>query len=277
MTHTKHYKLYFWRFIKFTSLIFLFLYLCACIWLYLNQRNIIYIPSPTLLAPSEYGLTNTKEVTLKTEDGILITSWYSFLSTQNKTLIYFQGNNLTLGNRVQHLDRLMKEGFNILAVSYRGYGTSGGSPSEQGLYNDGRAAIHYLLNQNIPLKNIVLYGESLGTGVAIELGTEFNVGAIILESPYTSLVSIGYKRYPIIPISLLLKDRFDSKSKIAHIQSPLLIFHGLDDHTVPAEEGKLLLELAPTPKHGIFYEHVGHSNFDLSVLAKEVKLFTDQY
>jgi uncharacterized protein len=268
-------KRYSKRFLLGCTLLILSLYMGLSLGLYFKQRTIIYLPEKTLNTPQFYGLKDAEELSLLTPDGVSITAWYNVNSPQNKTLVYFQGNASNLGHRTKKLNAFISQGFNVMAVSYRGYGNSGGSPSEEGLYRDGRTAIQYLLGQQVPIGNIILYGESLGSGVAVQLGTEFKVGAVVLESPYTSLVNIGKKRYPIIPISLLLKDRFESWNKIHNVHSPILIFHGQDDQVVPVTEGKLLLGLANEPKQGMFLKGIGHSDFNIYMLAEQTKRFVD--
>ena len=148
----------------------------------------------------------------------------------------------------------------MLLVSYRGYGGSGGSPTEAGLYADGRAALAFLEAEGVRSDHVVLFGESLGAAIAIHVAGEAPVGAIVLEAPFTSAVDVGRAAYPFLPVAWLLKDRYLSIDKIAAIEAPLLIVHGEADRTVPVTHGRRLLEAATPPKQGMFLPGAGHND-----------------
>ena len=144
-------------------------------------------------------------------------------------------------------------------VGYRGFGNPG-APSEQGLYNDARAALGELHKRGVPDKAIVLYGESMGTGVATQMATEINAAALILESPYTSVPDVGADRYPVVPVRWILRDRYDSLSKISSVHMPLLLLHGEQDQVVPVRFGKQLFAAANDPKQAEFVPDAGHND-----------------
>ena len=154
----------------------------------------------------------------------------------------------------------IKAGYGVLLLAYRGYSGNQGQPSEQGLYNDARAALHFLKKQHIAEHCMVLFGESLGTGVAVQMATEFHVGAVILQSPYTSIADVGQKHYPFLPVHWLLKDRYDSRDKITHIHAPLFIFHGTKDKIIPLAMGEKIYQSALPPKQMKIYPEAGHGN-----------------
>ena len=148
----------------------------------------------------------------------------------------------------------------MLLAEYRGYGGNPGTPSEEGFYADGRAALDFLAAREVPAARIVLYGESLGTGVAVQLALERRVGAVVLEAPFTSAVDVGADIYPFLPVRLLARDRFDSIAKIAAIGAPLLVLHGEADKVVPVRFGRALLAAARQPKEGVFVPGAGHAD-----------------
>lgn len=239
------------------------------------QRSLLYHPDRNLSSPQSYGLPETmKPVMLSTDDGITVTSWYQPAEEGKPTIVYFHGNAGHMGDRSEKFIAFIDKGFGLLTLSYRGYGTSGGSPTEEGIYQDARAAVRYVLSQSVPETHIVIYGESLGSGVAVQMATEFQKAkALVLEAPYTSITRRASEIYFYLPVAWMLKDHFDSKSKIKSVRVPLLLFHGELDPTIPIAHGKELLEAANEPKKGIFYPHVAHTDFDEDVLAQEVNAF----
>lgn len=250
-------------------------YGCLMTCMYLYQRHLIYRPDTKLLAASNYDLPSMETLALTTEDGMAITAWYHPIPPQSSLplILYFHGNTGHIGDRANKLRHFIDAGFGILAISYRGYGTSSGAPTEQGLYQDARAALAYTKKQDIPLNQIILYGESLGSGVAVQMATEYNARMLVLEAPYTSLIDLAHQRFPFIPTSLLLKDHFNSADKIQKVQMPLLVMHGEKDLTIPVRFGKQLLALANEPKRGVFFASYHHTDFDPLVLIDTMKIF----
>lgn len=261
------------------SMIFLLLVLTYCLLLlalYTFQRRLLYFPDRQLKETSFYHLSQLQVINLTTSDGYNITSWYYpgiSKAPTNQVILYCHGNKGHIGDRSEKLKCFLQKGFGILAPSYRGYGSSQGSPTELGLYNDIRAALNFLVAEGIPLEKIILYGESLGSGVAIQMATEFNVGALVLEAPYTSMTHVAQKKYPYVPVRYLLKDRFDSESKIAKVKAPILILHGERDPLIPIDHSKKLLFLATTYKKNIFYQDVNHTSYDPKLLAMDLADF----
>jgi|CXWL01.1.fsa_nt_gi fermentation-respiration switch protein FrsA (DUF1100 family) len=250
------------------------LYIGLVAFMAIFQRQFLYFPDKQLGTPDQYGLTNFTEVFFKTSDGVSLQSWYKQAENNMPTILYFHGNASHMGNRAGIYSALAGKGFGVLAISYRGYGKSEGKPSEQGLYIDGRTAISFLTEaKNIPLQNIIIYGESLGTGVSVQMATEFKVGAMVLQAPYTSVTGRAAEIYFFIPVRLVLLDNFDSIDKISKVQSPLLIIHGELDETIPIRHGKMMLAAANSPKEAIFFHDVGHNNFDSTAIAVNVLEF----
>ena len=192
------------------------------------------------------------------------------------TILYFHGNAGNIGSRIDKIFPFSKAGYGILLAGYRGYGGNAGSPSEQGLLMDGRAALAFLAAQGATSENIVLYGESLGTGVAVPMAVEAAssgaaVRALVLEAPFTSVVEVASSFYPIFPVRWLLKDRFDSAAIIARIGTPVFVYHGVKDTTIPIRFGRKLYDLAVDPKESLWVKGAGHNDLfayeaDLAVL-----------
>ncbi len=254
-----------------------FLYIVAALYalilmgMYGFQRKLIYLPDKNIAAPEEYGLEGFRDLRTTAEDGLSVQLWYRPAVAGFPTICYFHGNASHLGDRAGILDALSRQGFGVLTVSYRGYGKSEGSPSEQGLYTDARAAIKFLTDsERLPLSRIMLYGESLGTGVAVQMATEFDVAALMLQAPYKSVAGRAAEIYFFIPVRLLIKDRFDSIDKIARVKAPLLIFHGDLDATIPVAHGKAMLAAATSRKRGIFFPQVSHNDFDSNLISSHV-------
>ena len=147
---------------------------------------------------------------------------------------------------------------NFLIIAWRGFSGNKGKPTEKGLYEDAMSAVRWLKEKGIKEKNIIIYGESLGTGVATEISQNKNFAGIILESPFTSMVDAGKTKYPYLPVRLLLKDKYESNKKIKNIKNPILIMHGKVDNIVPFYMGKKMYELANSPKYSYFSEYEDH-------------------
>ena len=175
-----------------------------------------------------------------------------------KTVLYFHGNAGSLENRIHKLNHFHKMDVNFLIIAWRGFSGNKGKPSEKGLYKDGRGGINWLIKKGVKEENIVIYGESLGTGVATHLSQNKNFAGVVLETPFTSMIDAAKTFYPYIPVSLLLKDKFDNKSKIANIKTPILIMHGEADQIVPFSMGKKMYEKANEPKYSYFTKHDNH-------------------
>lgn len=239
------------------------IYLGINAYLYIFQRDILYLPQKNMANPEVYGLKNAKFVELTTFDNVKIYAWYVAPRTNEPVMVYFHGNAGNLADRSEKLKKFLNHGMGMLAISFRGYGPSEGTPTEEGLYNDGRAAINYLLDNKINEHDIFVYGESLGSGVAVQMAYEYkNLRSVVLEAPYTSIANRAQELYPYIPVKLLLKDQFNSLKKIKKVHVPLLIFHGYRDEVMPINHGRILLMEANQPKQARLFENIGHTDFD---------------
>ena len=213
------------------------------------QRSITFNKSGKPKKPSEYGLRESNEVLIDTLDNLSLLAWFKKPKNKNPILVYFHGNSFDIGERAYRIERYINNGWGVLLLSWRGYSGNKGIPTEKNLYIDGKSAIDWVeKNTNYQKNNIILYGESLGCGVAVELGLQYKFKSIILEAPFTSIADIGQKKYPIYPVKFLTLDKFDNLSKIRKILSPLLIIHGKKDEVIPYEHSLKLFEKALNPK-----------------------------
>lgn len=244
--------------------------------LFVFQRKLQYFPMGNVSNIAAYNLTGFEEKILTTKDQIKILSWYKPAANNQKIILYFHGNAGNLGDRSHKFAAFADDGFGVLAITYRGYSGSAGKPSEAGLLLDADAALQFLLDQGYAEKNIILFGESLGSGVAMQLAAKHNFGAIILESPFSSIANVAQKTYWFVPVNLLLKDKFESIKFLPKISSPILIFHGTKDPVVPYSEGKKLFDAVTASKKLITIEGGGHLNFDEEFLLKEIEKFLQE-
>lgn len=230
--------------------------------MYFFQRSLMYHPADYLPSPADSGVAEMQTVTLRTEDGLNLKSWYAAPPPGGPVVVFFCGNAGHLGDRAFKVRVLLDASFGVLLVSYRGYGGNPGELSEAGLYADGRAALAFLQNEGVGPEKTVLYGESLGTGVAVHLAYEQArsqpVMAVVLETPYTSITDVAAAHYPFAPVRLLVKDKFEAAKKIAGISTPLLVFHARDDRVIPIRFATRLFEAASQPKKAEWYDLGGH-------------------
>tara|TARA_B100001769_G_C22095736_1_gene591148 strand:- start:965 stop:1771 length:807 start_codon:yes stop_codon:yes gene_type:complete len=226
--------------------------------MYFYQRSLLYHPSENNYANDKIEF-DYREIFIEVTENIKLKSWFIKKDLKkNKTILFFHGNAGSLINRVHKLNELNKLNVNILLISWRGFSENLGKPSEKNLYHDAKKSVEWLNNIGVDNKNIVLYGESLGTGVATELGQENSFAGIILESPFTSIAEAAKIYYPYLPINLILKDRYESIKKIQNINIPILIMHGKKDDIVPFRMGQELFQKANEPKNSYFSENDDH-------------------
>jgi fermentation-respiration switch protein FrsA (DUF1100 family) len=222
------------------------------------QRQLLFYPQPDPGPPTAHGLPQAQVISVTTEDGVTLKSWFVPPVGDAPVIVHFHGNAGSLAGRAYMAEELAKSGYGALIVGYRGYNGNPGHPSEQGLYADARANLNWLQAQ-FPQLSFVLLGESLGTGITVQLATEFKPAAVILESPYTSIAAVAQYHYWYLPAYWLARDRFDSLSKNKSMQAPLLDVQGLDDTIVPTKFGRALFATANEPKQALWLEGINHS------------------
>lgn len=236
------------------------LYLAVGLVVWSYQRRLIYIPDPTHTSPQALALDGVEERILHTPDGERLVAWWARADPGRPTLLYFHGNGGTLARRAERVRLLRQHGLGVFMLSWRGYSGSTGSPSEAHNVADARLAFDDLIRNGVPAQSIVLYGESLGTGVATQIAGERTAAGLILDAPFTSIADIGVERYPYLPVRLLLLDRYENERNIRRVHIPLLIIHGEADRTVPVQMGRAVYAAANEPKRIATFPGAGHAN-----------------
>jgi uncharacterized protein len=256
------------------ALFCLIVYAVAMLAMYLTQRGLQYHPENKGLTPQGVNLSGVEVKVLDTPDGERIVTWYAPAKPDRPTILYFHGNAGEIGDRPRRFAYYAGRGFGVLYISYRGFGGSTGSISEAGLVTDAVTSYDWLIAQGIAPGRIALVGESLGTGVAVQLAARRQVGAIALEAPYTSTADIAAKIYWWLPVRLLMKDQYRSVDHIGAVMAPLLITHGDADTLIPVEYGKALYLAANEPKELIVVPNIGHDVlFEDATWARECEFF----
>ena len=258
-----------------TSVIVIYLILLTLI--YINQRKLLYLPSENNYLDDPINFTYN-EFFIEVDKDVKIKSWLIEKDLKKyKTILFLHGNAGNLFNRSYKLNRLNELNLNVLIISWRSFSGNPGKPNETNLYGDAKKAVKWLNDKGVETENIILYGESLGTGVAVEIGQTNKFNSIILESPYTSMVKAAKIYYPYLPVKFLLKDKYESEKKIKNIKTPILIMHGKKDNIVPFYMGKKLFEIANKPKKFLQIEEDDHMlSFNDSLLL-EIKNFINKY
>lgn len=242
--------------------------------LWAGQRALIYFPSSRLASPAVAGLPRAQVVSYETADGVTLEGWFLPASRAGTghTVVLFNGNAGNRGDRAELAAQLAGRGLSVFMVDYRGYGGNPGLPSEEGLARDARAALAYVAGrEDVDPTRIVFFGESLGAAVAVRLALEYPPAALILRSPFSSLVEIGRHHYPFLPVAWLLKDRYASNERIGRISSPLLVVAGDLDRVVPYGDSVSIYEMAPHPKRLVTITDADHNDEALTTGAELVR------
>jgi fermentation-respiration switch protein FrsA (DUF1100 family) len=236
-------------------------YVLSFLLLCIFQRSSLYYPNHTYVSPHDaYASRSFREISVRTEDGLNLIDWYAPATTRPFTFVFFHGNGDSLSTASEVADPYLAAGYGFLVVEYRGYSGLPGKPTESGLYADGRAAIKGLMAQGVKSENMILFGHSLGTGVATQMAEEFHVGGLMLLAPYLSIPKLAQHNYPIYPVEYVVLDRFENAGKIGKIHVPLLIVNGANDQLIPPSQGKLLYAMANEPKEFHSLPGRGHND-----------------
>lgn len=254
------------------------LYVSFLLLLYTKQRRIVFRPDATAADLTAAGLTEQMtEIAIRTTDGLTLTSWWAPpVRPDRRTIVYLHGNAGHRGSRADRIRDYLAAGYGVLLVGYRGYGGNPGQPTEAGLYDDARANLDFLASQNLRPEHVVLFGESLGTAVAIQMATELPILALVLEAPLASVLHSARARYPLFAFDFLVRDKFNSIRKIGNVKVPLLLVHGEKDRTTAVRFGRMIYDAANEPKRAHFIAEAGHNDLLEHGMAKTVAQFIDE-
>jgi fermentation-respiration switch protein FrsA (DUF1100 family) len=244
--------------IKQVVLLSLFVISAVMILIYIFQRNLIYFPDPHIPKLIQFHAEDMSIIKLHTKDNLELTAWYKAANKGKPTVLYLHGNAGHIGYRMPVIRPFIDRGYGVLLLEYRGYGGNPGKPSEKGLYLDAEAGIAFLIQHGVASNRLVIYGESLGTGVATYLTTQYPACALVLQTPFTSLVNLAHFHYPFIFIKSW--DRFESIDRMKQINIPLLVLHGKRDSIVPYEEGVAIFNAANEPKKMLTFDDKNHND-----------------
>lgn len=238
----------------------IFLYGMVLVALFASQRRILFVPSRSRPDLAASGLVGFEVVQIRTEDGLALEGWWHPASDGKPSFLYFQGNAGHIGMRAEKAAMLVEQGFGVLLAGYRGYGGNPGNPTEAGLAMDAKAWVQRISDLGVASDNLVLYGESLGSGVVARLALQVSARAVVLEAPYTAVSDIAAARYWFLPVRTLVLDKFNTRSIIGEVTSPVLVVHGSEDRLIPISHGEAVFEAARTPKRLEVIEGGGHTN-----------------
>lgn len=266
----------------------------ACLWLwafwafvtvyaigfaaYSAQRRFLFWPTRRpYRSPSELALDNVFELWLNTPDGEQLLTWQAKPQPGMPIILYLHGNHCNLSNRVERVNRFTRDGYGLLMLSFRGYGLSSGRPSEKTNVADALLAYHFLRKSGVNPADIVVYGESLGSGVAVQVAGRRPIAALILEAPYTSLRDLVRHRMRYLPAYAFLKDEFNSIRNIKDVAAPLLIIHSLGDNVIPIALGHWLYAAAPGEKKFLRVRGAGHYGLFRAGAWPKIREFIEEY
>lgn len=234
----------------------------AVLMLWALQRELIYAPdSVSYVPPSHYEmLDGVEEIFVRSEDGLMLRSWYARAPAGQPTVVLFPGKSASLRGQRYRIRHFMNARMGVLLLGYRGYSGNAGTPTERGFHLDAEAALDWLHARDVSARSIVLYGISLGSGVAMQMAAEHPHAALILEAPYTSVADLAVRRFPFFPVRWLLRDNFDTLTRIGLLSQPLLVMHGGRDTVIPQRHGRTLYDAATVQKEGFWPPAAGHND-----------------
>lgn len=229
----------------------------------LFEDSFIYFPTPAPLEGWDVRALPfpCEDVTITAADGVRLHGWYARGSGAAWTVLHLHGNAGNISHRTDLVERLVKLPADVLIVDWRGYGMSEGTPSEEGLYADARAAYDYLtLTRGVPAARIVIHGESLGAAPAIELAGRVPCGRLVIQSAFTSVAEMSGRVIPLIPVGWMMRHRYDNLAKVPTLTMPKLHIHAREDEVIPFDQGRRLFEAAAAPKEFYIVEGAGHND-----------------
>jgi uncharacterized protein len=226
------------------------------------QRSLIYFPDTSDVGSAASAIPGARDVELRTDDGLTLGAWLvpAESPARDLTVLVANGNGGDRSLRASLARALAAEGLSVLLFDYRGYGGNPGSPSEDGLARDVRAARAFLLDSGVPADRILYYGESLGTAVVTELAAEHPPAALLLRSPFVDLASVGEVHYPFVPVRTFLRDRYPLVEHLARVSVPTTVVLGTADSIIPPDQSRAVAEAAPRLRRLVEVEGADHND-----------------
>ncbi|MBU2582213.1 MAG: alpha/beta hydrolase [Alphaproteobacteria bacterium] len=224
------------------------------------ERALMYSPDPTYTKPAEAGLIGVEEETIVTHDGEKLIVWYSPPAPGQPTLLYIHGNAGSLADRAERIAAYQQFGRGMCVMSYRGYSGSTGKPSERANVLDAVKTYDGLIAKGLQPEDIIAYGESIGSGIAVQLARQRPVAGIILDAPYTSIVDVAELCYPYLPARQMMRDRYETLEHLQYVDAPMLVVHGEADRVIPVEMGRKVAAQAPGVAEIVTFPEAGHSD-----------------
>jgi fermentation-respiration switch protein FrsA (DUF1100 family) len=251
------------------------LYALVAVAAFLFQRRLTYFPDSQRMSPASFNLPGVEERIIATADGEHLISWFAPAATGRPTVLYFHGNGGNLAKLSERVRRYVARGWGVLFLSYRGYSGSTGVPSESANVADAKLAYDALRAAGVDPEDIIVYGQSLGSGIAVQVAAEKDVGGLVLDAPYTSIVDVAAVSYPYLPVRRFVLDRYETMKFLPQVTAPLLVLHGEDDRVVPVEMGKAVYAAANAPKEIATFPRAGHSDHHLHGSQEELFRWVD--
>ncbi|WP_158008267.1 alpha/beta hydrolase [Methyloceanibacter methanicus] len=238
----------------------LLIFALFCLVARLLHRYFVYVPDRRRIDPREAGIAGVEEIVFKATDGKTLIAWYRPAEKGKRTLLYFPGNSGSVAARAGKIKTIAADGYGVFIVNYRGYGGSGGRPTEKRLVKDAVSAFDTLRGLGVPPRDIVVYGESLGTGVATQVCLQREAEALVLESPFTSVVDVGKLAWPLLPLKQIMVDQYRTIDRIGSVNVPLFIVHGGRDAVIPLDMARRVFHAAHEPKTLTVVPRAGHND-----------------
>jgi uncharacterized protein len=264
-----------WKALRLTGATLVAGYLSIAGYMSWSERTILYRLGDrggALAANGGVAVPGSERVSITAADGTKLAAWYRPAAAGRPTFLFLHGQGGSLVAQTTRWEQLSERGWGVLALSYRGYPMSDGTPTEEGLALDARAAFGWLAGK-VPPDTIVIHGHSLGSGVATRLAADVPARALVLEAPFTAASDLGAERYPWLPVRLLMRDQYRSRDRVALVKSPLLIVHGDADIVVPFAHGERLFALGREPKAFVRVPGGGHNTLAATGLYDHVAAF----
>ncbi len=227
------------------------------------QRRLMYFPETERITPASVELGGVEEITLETPDGERVLAWWGRARPGAPTILYFHGNGGSFGVRAERIRKYMARGWGVFMMTYRGFGGSTGTPSEAANVADAKLAYDRLVAGGVDAGDIIVYGESLGTGVAVQVAADKRIGGLILDAPYTSMIDLAALHYSYLPARWLMTDRYETMRFIGEVRAPLLVIHGEADDVIPVAMGRAVHRAARSPKTIVTFPSANHADHHL--------------